>query len=220
MIEYVSLKGKKIKVKKGKLKINYKLIYEINEIKGLDSLVNLKELNLNKNFRISEIKGLEKLTNLNILRLRNNNISEIKGLETLTNLKLLDLAKNNISEIKGLESLTDLEYLDLTANKISEIKNLEALVNLQFLLIGRNQIPAKFLNSLGGLSQEGRVFYPQNFVEYSSEKKKQLIEKKMILSCPFCRCFIKTLDINGNTIICNNCGSKYEKQDLLKTEIL
>ncbi|MFX0142174.1 MAG: leucine-rich repeat domain-containing protein [Candidatus Hodarchaeota archaeon] len=217
-MEYVILKGKKFKVKKGRLKINYKLIYEISEIKGLESLTNLEVLNLNSNFEISEISGVENLTNLKVLMLRNNNIKEIKGLENLTNLKLLDLAENNISEIKGLGSLINLEYLDLTANKISEIKNLETLKNLKFLFIGRNKIPTKLLNFLGGLSQDGKALNTQRFVEYSHEKKRELVERKIVLSCPFCRIRVKTLGKNDDKIICSNCGSKYEKEDLIRTE--
>jgi len=216
MADFVIIKEKKFKVKKGRLKINFKLIYEISEIKNLDLIENLTELNLNKNFQISEIKGLENLTSLQILRLRNNNINEIKGLENLTNLKLLDLAENNISKIDGLENLTNLEYLDLTANKITDIKNIEMLEKLKFFGIGRNLIPSLLIHQLGGIKQSGEALNPQRFVEYSYEKKKQLIEKKLILVCPFCGISIETVNQNENCIICKNCGSKYEKQDLKK----
>lgn len=220
MIEFVTIKGKKFKIKKARLKINFKLIYEISEIKNLNLLVDLIELNLNKNFQISEIKGLENLTNLRILRLRNNNINEIKGLEKLTNLRLLDLAENNITEIKGLENLTNLEYLDLTANKIAVIKNIEMLDKLKFLSIGRNLIPPPLINQLGGLTQSGEALNPQRFVEYSYEEKRKLIEEKLILLCPFCGISVENINKDENTIICKNCGSKYEKQDLQKIEVL
>ncbi len=220
MIEYVTIKGKRFKVKKARLKINFKIIYEISEIKGLNLLVNLEELNLNKNFQISEIRGLQKLTSLKILRLRNNNINEITGLENLTNLKLLDLAENNISEIKGLESLTNLEYLDLSVNKIADIKNIEKLENLKFLFIGRNLIPPILINRLGGLNQNGEALNPKRFVEYSYEKKRQLIKEKLVLTCPFCGISVENINENENIIICANCQSKYEKQELKKTNVL
>lgn len=212
MINYVTIKGKKFKVKKSRLKINYKLIYDLSEINGLDSLTELEELNLNSNFEISEIKGIENLTNLKLLSLRNNRVKEINGLGNLINLRMLDLAKNNISEIKGLETLKNLEYLDLTGNKISEIKNLDKLEKLKILFIGRNLISNSFINNLGGITQKGEANYPQLFVEYSREIKMKFNEKKPALYCPFCGISVQSL--NDEINICSNCGSKYEKKDL------
>jgi internalin A len=60
---------------------------------------------------ISEIKGLEKLAHLRELNLKNNDIKEIKGLDALTNLRELDLSANGIDEIKGLDNLNKLDHL-------------------------------------------------------------------------------------------------------------
>lgn len=94
-------------------------IKDINEILGLDSLTNLKHLNLNNNI-ITEIKGLANLRNLETLSLKNNNISEIKGLENLNLLKILLLSTNNISEIKGLGSLVLLKRIELSENPVRD----------------------------------------------------------------------------------------------------
>lgn len=65
---------------------------------------------------INKVKGLEKLRDLKVLDMDGNDISEIKGLENLINLKKLDLSGNTITEIKGLENLINLEELDLGGN--------------------------------------------------------------------------------------------------------
>ena len=87
---------------------------------------------------IDEIRGLEKLVNLEELDLTYNEISEIKNLDNLVNLKKLDLSKNCIEEIKGLQNLSQLEDLDLEFNRISEIKGLEMLFNLKRLNLSEN----------------------------------------------------------------------------------
>ncbi|MFX1364410.1 MAG: leucine-rich repeat domain-containing protein [Promethearchaeota archaeon] len=52
----------------------------------------MQELNLCLN-EISEIKGLDSLTNLKILRIYANRIEEIKGLENLKSLEILELGE-------------------------------------------------------------------------------------------------------------------------------
>ncbi|MFX1365448.1 MAG: TIR domain-containing protein [Promethearchaeota archaeon] len=92
-------------------------IRDISEIKGLDNLVNLRYLNLNKN-QITEIKGLDNLRILETLSLENNNISEIKGLDNLNLLQHLLLNGNNITEIKGLGNLSSLKRIELQDNPV------------------------------------------------------------------------------------------------------
>ena len=62
-----------------------------NSIELLESLVNLRELNLATNSIIS-IKSLEKLTKLEFLDLSDNLIQDFRGIEKLTNLKVLFLS--------------------------------------------------------------------------------------------------------------------------------
>ena len=97
---------------------------QIQEIKGLEFLVNLQKLDLYRN-QIKEIKGLESLVNLQELDLSDNQIQEIKDLELNVNLQKLDLSWNQIQEIKGLN--INLQELYLSNNQIQEIKGLESL---------------------------------------------------------------------------------------------
>ena len=48
---------------------------------------------------INEIEGLENLLNLRVLRLSDNQLTEIKGLKHLTNLTTMNLANNKIKNI-------------------------------------------------------------------------------------------------------------------------
>jgi hypothetical protein len=125
----------------------------LTEIKGLEKLVNLKQLDLSIN-QLTEIKGLEKLVNLKQLDLFNNKLTEIKGLENLVNLQQLNLSHNQLTEIKGLENLANLQILHLSDNQLIEIKGLETLANLQILYLSNNQlIEIKGLETLANLKQ-------------------------------------------------------------------
>jgi len=112
---------------------------KITEIKGLENLIKLKKLNLRQN-QIKEIKGLENLVNLQVLNLNYNQITEIKGLDNLVNLKKLGFSNNKLTEIKGLDKLTKLSELDLDNNKITQMTGLETLLNLQHLSLYCNKI--------------------------------------------------------------------------------
>lgn len=225
MNDYIIFNEKKIKVQNYRLKLNYKMIYDLSEIKGLQDLTFLERLNLNSNLYIKEIKCLEKLVDLKELYLRNNKILEIKGLKTLKNLRFLDLAENNITEIKGLDNLKSIEILDFTLNKIKELKGLESLVNLRKLYIGKNLLPHKIINELGGLTKKGMALYPQNFVQYCQERKvkeqikiKEILDKKSkedtIGTCPFCGKFIEDELFEQTEIKCENCGEIFMKHEI------
>ncbi|MFX0070976.1 MAG: leucine-rich repeat protein [Candidatus Hermodarchaeota archaeon] len=163
--EYVKVGKKKVKVENGILDLSNMEISSTEQIKGLDTLINLRKLYLSSN-KLTRIKdyqypgistpviGLDALTTLEELNLAGNQISEIYGLESLTNLRNLSLYGNKITEIQGLESLTNLIELDLSNNQISEIKGLESLKNLQKLSIYRNKITKiKGLESLTNLKR-------------------------------------------------------------------
>ena len=91
-MDFVTIKDKTYKVKKGTLSLKSKGITSISEIKGLESFPALKQLDLSNN-NISEISGLDHMENLFNLNLSNNKITEIKGLENLKNLRFLRLSK-------------------------------------------------------------------------------------------------------------------------------
>jgi len=141
---------------------------KLTEIKGLESLKYLEELYLYMN-HISEITGLDTLTNLQVLNIHENNISEIQGLSSLRHLKWLLLVDNEITEIKGLDGLVDLRRLLLGNNKITELKGLEGLNWLKELRLKGNPIPKALIEELGGTTEYGGVYEPQNFIDYCRE---------------------------------------------------
>jgi Leucine-rich repeat (LRR) protein len=135
---------------------------------------------------ISEIKGLESLTNLKELVLSQNQITELKGLNQLKNLQKLNLKGNQIKEIKGLENLTNLEILSLNGNQIEEIKGLEQLIKLRELYLRDNPIreDEKYLLNIGLIDpDEKRLTYifgwinAQDAVGYCQEKARTAQEK-------------------------------------------
>jgi len=158
--------------------INYNLnlrnceIEDISDIEGLDSLKDLKELDLSYN-KILEIKGLDNLKDLEFLGLNDNQINEIKGLKDLQNLKTLFLQDNQINEIKGLKDLQNLTNLWLTNNKITKIEGLEDLYKLDVLGLKGNPIPRYIIDELGRLDDLGRANTAQNFVEYCRKSLKK-----------------------------------------------
>jgi len=170
--EYVTYKRRVcIFVLNGRLDLRNCGIKDITDIEGLDSLKNLKELDLSYN-QISKIKGLENLENLEFLEIHNNKISEIKGLEKLKNLRTLFLQDNQITEIKGLKTLQNLENLALINNKITKIKGLEDLYKLDVLGLKGNPIPRYIIDELGGLDSLGRAKKAQNLVEFCKKNLK------------------------------------------------
>lgn len=128
-----------------KLTINSSLVTTA----GLEKLVSLKELNLGRN-RITTIAGLDSLANLEVLCLNNNSITQIKGLDRLVNLKKLALDGNHIARIEGLDQLVSLEKLHLWRNGITKIEGLDHLVNLKVLDLGNNHISK--IENLGRLA--------------------------------------------------------------------
>ena len=138
-MDYVTVREKVYKVKKGTLTLKNKGINDISEIIGLKDFIGLKMLDLSNN-NIKEITNLEHFDNLFSLDLSNNKITEIKGLEDLQNLRFLKLSNNNIRDIEGLDSLKNLMTLHLDKNLIFEIKGLENLKKLNALYLEGNRI--------------------------------------------------------------------------------
>ena len=123
----------------------------ISAMDGLDSLVNLRRLNLRAN-RIEAIgKSLTTCVNLVEVELYENRISTIEGLEGLSSLTSLDLSFNSISRIDGLAhaGLCALTALYLAHNKILRIENLHGLPSLATLELGSNEI--RVIEGLGEL---------------------------------------------------------------------
>ncbi|KAF7724320.1 hypothetical protein EC973_001166 [Apophysomyces ossiformis] len=111
----------------------------ILDIKGLDALQQLTELDLYDN-KISRIRGLENLQQLEYLDLSFNKIKHIKHLDQLVKLKDLFLVSNKITKIENLDALVNVTNLELGANRIRVIENLDSLVQLRQLWLGKNKI--------------------------------------------------------------------------------
>jgi len=156
---------------------------KITEIKNLEELKHLSELDLSGN-QILEIKNLQGLKHLSELNLSGNQIEEIKNLGELKQLLTLDLSRNQIIEIKNLEELKQLKELNLSENEIKAIKNLEELKQLSELYLSSNQIEA--IKNLEELKQLSELYLSSNQIE----EIKNLEELKQLL----------TLDLLGNEI--------------------
>ena len=87
---------------------------QIEKIEGLDTLTNLKILNIAENKLIKKIEGLDNLTNLKVIVLDDNQIKKIEGLGKLSNLERLCLEKNQINAINGVDHLSKLTLMDVT----------------------------------------------------------------------------------------------------------
>ena len=157
-IDFVVFRGRKYPVDENRLDLSNAEITDINEIKGLEKLTNLSELNLENN-RIKEIKGLQDLTILKTLKLGKNRIEEPKGLDNFKTLQILDLRENLIKEIKGLWNLNNLNELNVGRNKIIQIKGLERLHKLTMLEFSFNKVrEIKGLENLTNLEYLGLNF--------------------------------------------------------------
>ena len=139
MEQFVFIGSEKIHVSGNSLSLQSRGIKKIEEIKGLDKLLALIELDLSIN-DIEEISGLESLINLQYLTITNNKIKDMKGLSKCKNLKSLNLSYNQINEINNLESLQNLNELVLFVNNIHKIENLESLKRLKTLRLDFNKI--------------------------------------------------------------------------------
>lgn len=178
---FVEIRGKKLKVK-GKigslsLKLSKKQIRDINNIKNLTSLSDLRLLDLSNN-QISEIKGFENLSNLYELNLNNNKISQIKGFERLTNLKALQMQYNDVRKIEGLEKLTHLERLDLKSNLIEEIENLENLKNLNTIDLEGNPCYREFKSNFYRQLPKDKKKVDQAVLYYAKQPREKREEFK------------------------------------------
>jgi len=143
------------------------------EINGKQYFVKIKRdvqsLNLSKKgiSSIMDIKGLESLVDLKILDLMGNNLKEIKGLEPLIRLEKLYLSSNQIEILRGLDTLKNLKFLDLSDNLISDVESFNVSVPAnQFYLLG-NPI-MKVIRDIYGL------FTIQNLKDYSTRSKEEI----------------------------------------------
>lgn len=82
---------------------------------------------------LDKIKGLEKLNNLKILHLNSNHIDCIDRLKNLKNVTYLDLSENFITNLKPIENL-DIKLLDINNNELLiDITPVQNFINLTTL---------------------------------------------------------------------------------------
>jgi len=156
-------------------------INNINDLKGLETLINLKDLNLNGN-NISEIKNLENLKNLRSLNLSENIINELEGLDSLVQLEVLNLDHNNLEEIKNLDNLTNLRELNLSQNQnIPEIKGLNNLTDLEVLILSNNYLINE-IKGLDGLKNLRLLDLSKDSFMIDKEGYESLLNVRMLLS--------------------------------------
>lgn len=102
--------------------------------------MHLQKLQLDNNI-IEEIRGLDHLVNLQWLDLSFNRIKKIQGLEHLVNLTDLSLFQNSISVLEGMDTLSKLNYFSVGNNSIASSDSviyLQKFKNLQVLIIQGN----------------------------------------------------------------------------------
>lgn len=93
---------------------------KITKIKGLDSLSNLREIDLSVN-QLREIDGLKNLSKLVKLSLSINEIKDVEYLYEMPNLKIVILSHN-----------------DLSISQLKELKSHHGDLQIDFFIDGRN----------------------------------------------------------------------------------
>lgn len=178
----------------------------IQDISGIENLINLKELNLCVN-KITNLEPLKDMSNLTKLSLDSNEINDISALKNLTNLTMLTLCNNKITNLDSLTNLTKLQTLSLSENEITDIVPLKELSNLNTLYLAYNKIndltPLKELSNLNVLYLQNNNF--KNIVPLKNlDKLSQLIldsnevnesdEEQLHKSLPECGIIVIKLD--------------------------
>ena len=101
-------------------------IPEIKQIKNPSSINNL-QIRLSN---LNNLKGLNSFVNLIQLDLSNNQITSLnKDLYSLLKLKYLDISCNKLSSLDGIEDLENLEYLNASHNKIISLSVFSKFIN-------------------------------------------------------------------------------------------
>lgn len=99
----------------------------ISDLSGIDSLTNLKFLNLGSNTSLtnSKLGSLTRLTNLKTLLLNNiNNITDVGVLRSMSKLEVLDLRYDAVKDFTPLKTLTNLNQLYLKYNTSKDYRPL------------------------------------------------------------------------------------------------
>lgn len=138
---------------------------KIDEIRGLQYLSKLEDLQLQHNEIKSVGRNLSNLKNLKYLRLDSNHIRNIPmpDICSLNNLTYIDLSGNNLENIDSLNILSSLEQLICTHNNIRKIANLKSLKKLEDIDVGFNELTD--ISGLKGLSNLKNVNIENNKIK-------------------------------------------------------
>ena len=121
----------------------------IRNLTGLETAVNLVDLNLHNN-AISDISPLMGLAKLHHIGLEDNVITDLSPLEKSIDLRELHLGHNLITDLSPLEDLINLRGISLHHNAISDLSPLAGLIRLEW--IGMSHNPLADLAPLSGLT--------------------------------------------------------------------
>lgn len=113
--------------------------FSLNEVKGLEKLLNLKYLDCSgsKFLSIEQICGHE---GIDCLRVSCSELEKMSGIERFPNLAEIDLSSTGITKIEGLESLQKLQKLNISASNLKKISGLDNQENLEILHLGYSDI--------------------------------------------------------------------------------
>ena len=121
----------------------------IRNLTGLETAVNLVDLNLHNN-SISDISPITGLTKLHHIGLEDNVITDLSPLEKSIDVRELHLGHNLITDLSPLEDLINLRGISLHHNAISDLSPLAGLIRLEW--IGMSHNPLADLAPLSGLT--------------------------------------------------------------------
>lgn len=111
----------------------------IDTLQGIQSCVNLRELNIRGN-RIQDLSPVSGLSKLVALDAADNRIAEPQPLASLSLLREVDLSNNRISSLKALQGCGKLNRLTASGNKIERLDGIGTLVQLHTLILSDNRI--------------------------------------------------------------------------------
>lgn len=103
---------------------------KIEAVSGLETLIHLRQLDIQHNRLTALGEGLRHLSELEELYLAWNNIADLQGLPSPSALNTVDLSKNQIATLEGVEQHTTLEELWLSYSLLSTFESLAPLSSL------------------------------------------------------------------------------------------
>ncbi len=114
-------------------------LFAVEDISIISQMTQLETLNAGHT-GVREIPDLSKLSNLTYLNIQDSKVEDIGGLKGNASLQEINLSDNYITYLWGLEDLPALQELSLSGNKINDITELAALDSVNWLVIDHNFI--------------------------------------------------------------------------------